>query len=743
MISTYLGLHKWLFPREIRSDELEDEETHQLTSSEVVGTARSGRQILRNVFDSVHQKELELKARHRFFLFFVIFTIFFVFYAQIIASAILTDKMVTDRVGLLASKECGLYEYDNERWGEEEAARADILMVERERRAAAYAQECYDYGTNKKGKAMTCDFFYNSTIGFDIKEATCPFDKKEVCFDRSQPGSAVTFDTGFKDSSLLGINANPTHLFRRTSTCAALSSEPPYVEHFSNSATDHGYLYEYGSMYNTSDTKCESPPQATTDYTMRIVGHPFDWQAPVYRLNTWATSLAGDPKCDGYQPIPDLKAPGLTALQRTQILTIVFVTPLHIIYTKPSNDPIFRADTKFRYPGETRDYYKNGSPKSRAFACIDETLFCEASGTYCWHEHETIPKEAPDVKNDPAYWFMLYSLKKSNTYDSIKLRLGSSLIAQQRVGLARSQPLLDNHWQLEAEHMFKTSLARAQFDAWSLASGEDHDDATYMNTVPGKAGDMCGLFKFHARGFVNVQIWPFSLLCSILPLTLIFSVETKTYRQKANSAFLWMKNWVTRTSRSHHTTTTSPEAPTNNGSDENPFSVGSTPSTRRSLDTPSAPAAVADLQNSQQRNPDLTGQNSMITPTNSLATVPINAQRDNSPCFSIHDANLSRLTEPVIVDGASSETTPLNIAIAQGSIPRDYGTSNSARASQESSRVGRFASLTSIGHHEDANDSDANNAVYHRTEEWSPLLVHSIILIPVYIFQWLGKGSSG
>lgn len=240
--------------------------------------------MLRNVFDSVRQKESRLEARHRFFIFFVIGTIFFVFYAQIIASAILTDRMVTDRVGLLDSKKCGLYEYNNERYGEEEASRADILMVERERRAAAYAQECYDYGTNKKGKAMTCDFFYNSTIGYEVKEAICPFDKKEVCFERSQPGSAVTFDTGLKDSSLLGINANPTYKFRRISTCAALSAEPPYVEHFDNSDTDHGYLYEYGSMYNTSDTKCETPPEATTDYTMRIVGHPFDWQAPVYRV---------------------------------------------------------------------------------------------------------------------------------------------------------------------------------------------------------------------------------------------------------------------------------------------------------------------------------------------------------------------------------------------------------------------------------------------------------------------------
>ena len=49
------------------------------------------------------------------------------------------------------------------------------------------------------------------------------------------------------------------------------------------SPVDRGYLYQYGKLYNVDD-KCEGTPELLTDYTMRIVGHPFEWLAPAYRL---------------------------------------------------------------------------------------------------------------------------------------------------------------------------------------------------------------------------------------------------------------------------------------------------------------------------------------------------------------------------------------------------------------------------------------------------------------------------
>jgi hypothetical protein len=211
----------------------------------------------------------------------------------------LTDRVATNPVGLLASEKCGLYEYDNKKHGEDNASLMDSLMVERENRAAFYAQQCYQRlnhtdgndrcmhdrsGNGKRGKAMNCDFFYTSALEYHVDRSPCPFERGGVCYNGALPGSpAVTFDTGILDSSLLGINANPTYKFQRTTTCAPLNAGSPYVKHFNNSPEDHGYLYEYGGFNNVRN-ECPSNPVKIRDYTMRIVGHPFEWLAPVYRL---------------------------------------------------------------------------------------------------------------------------------------------------------------------------------------------------------------------------------------------------------------------------------------------------------------------------------------------------------------------------------------------------------------------------------------------------------------------------
>jgi len=284
-VSSYLGFAKLLSSKTNRPALAQDEEIQRSPSTrlEILNDARTGRQIVRGLYVAFRQKESALEIRHQFFYFFVVGTLCFAFFSQIIASSILTDKMMTNRVGLLSSKTCGLYEYDNEKWGEEEASRVDSLMVKRENRAAVYAQECYDWGNEKKGKAMTCDFFYNSTLKYSVTKSSCPFFETEICHNSALPGTAITFDTGYLDSSLLGINANPTYNFRRTTTCAPLNADSPYVQHFSNSPADHGFLYQYGGFYNVRDG-CSSIPRMITDYTMRIVGHPFDWLAPVYRM---------------------------------------------------------------------------------------------------------------------------------------------------------------------------------------------------------------------------------------------------------------------------------------------------------------------------------------------------------------------------------------------------------------------------------------------------------------------------
>lgn len=274
-----------------------------------------------------------------------------------------------------------------------------------------------------------------------------------------------------------------------------------------------------------------------------------------------------DPACDFYQPSPDLQAPGLLP-HRARTLSLVFVTALRILYTKRSNDPIFPADKAFQYPGDKGYYYYNSQPKARAFACIDETIFCAPSGSPCWHANDPIPAGG---SNTSSYWFLKYALKSSNTYDAIKLRLGSGLLAQQRVGQSRSMPLADNHWQLEAEHLFKTSLARAQFDAWSIASAEDRDNPTYTDTLPDEArGNMCGLFKFQASGYINIRIQPFVWLMLAWPLMLILSIELRTYEKLGKVAMSEMRRIGKQSAKPNPDATATTTDPTTNTSTTTP-----------------------------------------------------------------------------------------------------------------------------------------------------------------------------
>lgn len=362
------------------------------------------------------------------------------------------------------------------------------------------------------------------------------------------------------------------------------------------------------------------------------------------------------------------------------------------------------------------EYFKNGSPKSRSFACIDETRLCDPTNTYCWHEYAKIPDPVSHIAKDPAYWFMVNALKKSNTYDSIKLRLGSSLLAQQRVGEARSQALANNHWELEAEHMFKTSLARAQFDAWSLASGEDHDQDTYKNTVDEFAESMCGLFKFRAAGHVNIRMWPFWLLCSVLPITFLLSVELKTYRQICHGAMRSARGQLVKKSKAPTSDSAADALVADSDTNDDAFVVGSTSSTRRSSETSAAP---------------------VVNPAPQSDTRNVRPSTDDSLILS--DAANDR---PL----PTSTTTRLIVRLAHE--PHNYGTHSAAhsiRTSRSSAYMDRSASTIDSSARPVVNDGEVSQPSDQNDHEWSPLLIHGPILMGARIVKAMGgrRGVEG
>lgn len=310
---------------------------------------------------------------------------------------------------------------------------------------------------------------------------------------------------------------------------------------------------------------------------------------------------------------------------------------------------------------------------------------------------------------------MVNALKKSNTYDSIKLRLGSSLLAQQRVGQARSQALANNHWELEAEHMFKTSLARAQFDAWSLASGEDHDQDTYKNTVDEFAEDMCGLFKFRAAEHVNIRLWPFWLLCSVLPITFLSSVELKTYGQIWHSAISSAREILPKRSNGPTSDSATGALVASDDTNEDAFVVGSASSTRRSSDTPAAHAVTP------------TEQNDLADASASADGLEISSEAAND-----HPTQVSM--------PPASTTTPLVAPSTHKS--HDYGTSSAAysmHGSRSSVHTHRSGSVLDRDVQSLANGEEGSRLSERNDQEWSPLLIHGPVLMVAYVMQAVGK----
>lgn len=269
--------------------------------------------------------------------------------------------------------------------------------------------------------------------------------------------------------------------------------------------------------------------------------------------------------------------------------------------------------------------------------------------------------------------------------------------------------MIDGHWKLEAEHLFKTSLARAQFDAWSIASAEDHDDPTYIDTLPDEAkGKMCGLFKFRAAGYVNIHVWWFVVMIFVWPLAFFLSIETKTYGQ------LWQR--LQEDLRHFRSGNLASQPSTAAVAGEDDHIVDST--------------VAASSQLPQSNNEADMGSRS----TGSSANASTTESYPSPTVGSVHDQ------ESAVDTAAMTTTTPLHTASEQGSTLRNYG---SISSEPSRSALGRDDSMS------DTQEQTDNAADQHSNpgDGWSPLLFHSIVLnscsLIAFPFIWTWRRWNG
>ena len=232
---------------------------------DVLGNSRDSREVAWNL-TRYSLDRLRRQTESPAIVLVVVMTIFFgIFVAQLVASTF-SAKIASDRAGLASSQHCGIWQFD-EKAGKEAADRDDLDNYQKEARASQYARTCYN--APHPDDPFSCRIFYNQSIEFHTKtNQPCPFASSELCSGGLY--SAVSFDTGLIDASVIGINAPVTHKFRRTTSCSPLNMSKPYIVS-SEGANNTDYHYYYG-------------PKDDIEYTFNTSGRPFEWLVPVYSV---------------------------------------------------------------------------------------------------------------------------------------------------------------------------------------------------------------------------------------------------------------------------------------------------------------------------------------------------------------------------------------------------------------------------------------------------------------------------
>lgn len=206
------------------------------------------------------------------YLIAIVTALFGLFVALTVAN-IFSAKIKSDKVGLSDSVQCGIWEPDPTA-GREALDREDLKRYTDEAQASQYARNCYD--SPEPTRTLSCGYFYNQSITFTTKtDVKCPFASHELCLGGLY--SAVTFDTGLIEASVLGINTANPHKFRRTTTCTPGNMSERYIRTSSRSEDDISFYYYYGPLKDEIEDYYRN-------YTFSSSGNSFDWIVPGYSV---------------------------------------------------------------------------------------------------------------------------------------------------------------------------------------------------------------------------------------------------------------------------------------------------------------------------------------------------------------------------------------------------------------------------------------------------------------------------
>jgi hypothetical protein len=219
-------------------------------------------------------------------------------------------------------------------------------------------------------------------------------------------------------------------------------------------------------------------------------------------------------------------------------VTLIFISSHSILYPQYRADPVFPAREKDKFPpgytGPT--YYINNSTRAGVLGCVDKYQICERLTGPCWSNNNisSIPQASKNrtaTEEENVATLLILALDYSTSCGSVQFRQAEALDAQLKIAHIQSLPLAERQWEVEAEKMFQTSLARMQSNIYDIARGTASNFEGYQNILDPNYRGICELVQIPTPGHTNINFW--GLIGTTLAVVLLWIYHLR--------GFIWKK----------------------------------------------------------------------------------------------------------------------------------------------------------------------------------------------------------
>jgi hypothetical protein len=228
---------------------------------------------------------------------------------------------------------------------------------------------------------------------------------------------------------------------------------------------------------------------------------------------------------------------------------MAFISSHIIFHPEFRDDPIFPARHKARFPPDYPgpDLFYNNSTQAGVLGCVDQCKICKSSTGPCWDNGNissilTDEANASMTEEELVIDLLLLALDLSSACGSIEFRGAEALDAQGKIAHMQSFQLAEKQWQVEAEKLFHTSLARMQLNLYDVVREIAANFDEYHNILPEKFRGLCQLVEIQTIGWRNINFLGF--MGTVLAAVLFWGISRKMKTSSGEKRLFIVLMWV-------------------------------------------------------------------------------------------------------------------------------------------------------------------------------------------------------